>query len=357
MAIMLSACATQQVALESNNVTALPTIESTATPVKPSPTVYTPPVPSQTATATIPAAQRYTFDELGISLDVPADLYVHKDPNVSLNDNSKLVGYLFYIQNYGFPGGQSSGDFQMYGSVQYDLPPISWEEFADIQNNSEIYEYVNPIEIGGLRGFDTQYAGQRNNYVYLFHIDGHVLRIAVSSPTPENKALAEEIFNTLEFNQVGFSDASHVQLITEPNLLYQLFIPVDWNYKFNPTAGIRLSELEASSPDAVVEIDDAEGPHSNIYFKDGVFMSLVVLEDDSAKFEPNMAVVERENNFYLFGFEVTEYVFVEPSTAEGKLREVRFYYDGKSYLIRFGYADDAYQDAIDRIIRSFQIQE
>jgi len=74
MAIMLSAWATQQVALESKNVTPLPTIVSTATPVKPSPTVYIQPVPSQTATVTIPAAQRYTFAELGISLAVPADL-------------------------------------------------------------------------------------------------------------------------------------------------------------------------------------------------------------------------------------------------------------------------------------------
>ena len=172
LAIMLSACGTQQVELESDRVDSVPTTESPGTPVKPSPTVYTPPVPSQTAPATIPVAQQYTFGELGISLEVPADVYVQKDTNVSLNDNSKLEGYLYYIQNYGYPGGQSSGDFQIYGSLQYGLPLISWEEFADIQNNSEIYEYVNPIEIDGLRGFDTQYAGQRINYVYLFHIDG-----------------------------------------------------------------------------------------------------------------------------------------------------------------------------------------
>lgn len=336
LAIMLSSCGTQQVEVESDGVDSVPTTESTETPVEPSPTVYSQPVPSQTATATIPAAQRYTFDELGISLQVPADLYVQKDPSVSLNDNSKLEGYLFYIQNYGYPGGPSSGDFQMYGSLQHDLPHVSWEEFADIQNNSENYEYVSPIAIDGLRGFETQYAGQRPNYVYLFHIDGHVLRIAVSSPTPENKALAEEILNTLEFTSAGFSDVSHVQLITEPNLLYQLFIPEGWSYEFNPTAGIQLSEMEASSPDAVVEVDDAEGPHTNINYKDGVFMSLVVLEDDSAIHEPNMAVIEREYNYYLSGFEVTEYVFAEPSTAKGEIREVRVYHNGNSYLLRFG---------------------
>ena len=268
-----------------------------------------------------------------------------------------MDSYLFYFQNYGYPGGPSSGDFQKYGLLQYNLPPVSWDDFAEIENESEIYEYVNPIEIDGLRGFDTQLAGHRNNYDYLFHIDGRVLRIAVSSPTPENKALAEKILNTLEFNPAGFSEASHLQLITEPNLQYQLLIPKDWNFKFNPTAGIRFSELEASSPDAVVEIDDAEGPHSNIYYIDSVLMNLVILEDDSAKFEPNMALIEREYYFYLSGFEGTDYVFVEPRTAEGKLREVRFYYDGKSYLMMFGYADEAYRDEIDQIIRSFQIQE
>ncbi len=77
-----------------------------------------------------PASKRYSFDQLGISLEVPSELYVFKDPNVNYDDPSKLDGYLFYIQNYGYREGPHTGDFQMYGLLQYDLFPISWEQFA-----------------------------------------------------------------------------------------------------------------------------------------------------------------------------------------------------------------------------------
>ena len=355
--VLLTACGTLQLEVVNGGVDAGQSADSTAPPTEPSPSEVIQRTPSETAAVTNSATQRYTFAELGISMEVPADLYVKKDPIVNLDDNSKLESYLFYIQNYGFPEGPSSGDFQMYGSLQFSLHTFSWEEFAEVQNDTEIYAYVNYVEINGLRGFDTQLAGQRNNFVYLFYLDNHVLRIAISSPTPEHKALAQQILNTLEIDPEGLSDASHVKLIIEPNFQYQLLIPEDWDIKFNPTAGIRLSELEASSPDAEIVVEDGEGPHSNIYYKNGVFMNLVVLDDDSAKLEPTMANIERQNIVYLNGIEGTEYVFVEPSTAEGKLREVRVYYDGKSYLLRFGYSDDAYRDAIDRIIGSLQLQE
>ena len=355
--LLTPACGTIQPEFEREGLDADLPADSTALPTETSPTEYYHPTPSETSTPADSAAQRYTFDELGISLEVPADLYVKKDPIVNLDDSRKLESYLFYIQNYGYPGGPSSGDFQMYGLLQFSLPTVSWDDFAEIQNNSAEYDYVNYIEINGLRGFDTQLAGERNNFVYLFYLDNHVLRIAISSPTPENKALAEQILNTLELNPEGLSDASHVKLVSDPDLQYQLLIPEDWNYTFNPAAGIRLSDLEASSPDAEIVVEDEEGPHSKFFYKNGVFMNLVVLEDDSARLAPTMANIERQNIIYFNGIEGTEYVFVEPSTAEGELREVRVYYNGKSYLLRFGYSDGAYRDEIDRIIGSLQLQE
>ena len=45
-----------------------------------------------------------------------------KEPLVNYDDRGKLDSYLFYIQNYGYPGGPPSGTFQMYGHLQYNTP-------------------------------------------------------------------------------------------------------------------------------------------------------------------------------------------------------------------------------------------
>lgn len=162
------------------------------------PPVGTERVPSPTGTPAGPNSRTHVFDELGISLDVPAGLYVEKAPIASPDDNSKLDAYTFYIQKNADQVSPGSDYFQMYGLLQFDLPPLSWEEFSAIQDNPDVYAYVNPVEINGLRGFETQLAGERNNFVYLFYMDGQILRIAVSSPTMENKTLAEKILNTIQ---------------------------------------------------------------------------------------------------------------------------------------------------------------
>ena len=321
-----------------------------------------PPTENIQSTATLeessePSSKRYSFDQLGISLEVPGELFVRKNLDVNYEDSSKLNGYQFYIQNYGHPGGESSGDFQMYGHFQYDLPPITWEEFSDNTINSPVNAYANEIVINGLRGFDTQYSTQRNRFVYQFFINGQILSIAVSQPTEENKVLADQIISTINFDQGDFTNKSRVQKIVDPNGYYQMYIPDDWKYTFNSTAGIRLSDLEASSPNAEVLVEETGGPHSNIYYKNGIFMNIAVLEDDSAKSEPNMASIQSSYPLMVYGIEGMNYVFVEPSTAEGELREVRFYYDEKSFLLRFGYPLDVDQDLLDWMIRSLQIME
>jgi hypothetical protein len=348
---LLSACGNLQVGIESAEV-------STTQPqmVAASPTATSLPDDGQVATAqeehpSAPSSQRYTFDPLGISLEVPADLYVAKVPDVDLNDASKLATYLFYIQNYGYPGGPNTGNFQMYGHLQFGLPPVSWEQFAQVQNDTTNYEYVNYIEINGVRGFDAQFSGQRNRYVYMFYLDGRVLTIAVSEPIPENKALSDQIISTLELTGAGLDDASHVQMIGDPQGYYQLYIPDDWIYTFADPRGIQLSSLEASSPDAEVVIEDQNGPHSNIYYKSGISMSFAVLNDDSALTEPSMATVLNKGDMYLSGVEINDYTFVEPSTMEGEIREFRFYHNGHSYLMRFAFPAETDQEVIELILR------
>ena len=144
LALMISACGTFQVALETPDTAvdngpqdqvAPPVASETDDPVL---TQEEDPAPSGTI--------RQEFTELGISLDVPADLYVKKEPLVNWDDQGKLDSYLFYIQNYGYPGGPPSGDFQMYGHLQYSLQPITWEQFVQIQDDSQgMYALGSPI--------------------------------------------------------------------------------------------------------------------------------------------------------------------------------------------------------------------
>lgn len=356
MTLLATACGTLQVEVESagdvagqqDTNTLVLTPEPPADIVQPTVTLEDP--------ATVSATKRYSFEELGISLEIPSDLYVKKEPLVKYDDQGKLDGYLFYIQNYGYPGGPSSGSFQMYGHLQYNLQPITWERFIEIRDNSQgMYEYITPIEINGLKGYDAQYAGQRNRYVYTFYLQGQVLSIAVADPTPENKALSDEIIATLQYDPEGFTDASHMMLVSDPAQLYQVLLPNDWEYSYQPTLGTQLSSLEASSPDLEVIVDDeVEGPHSNIYYKQGISLHVQVIDDDSLQFNPGWPN-QRQYGVYFNGIQGTVYVFREPSTAEGEIRSVAVSYQGRSYLLRFGYAEAADLDSIDRIISSFNI--
>ena len=340
----------QQTNLESDdNVVVV--VSETATPAPIPATEEIPP----TAVQEEPATKLYTFDQLGISLEVPSELYVGKSPGVNYDDPSKLDGYYFYIQNYGFREGPYSGDFQMYGHLQYNLQAITWEELSDNTINSPEYAYANEIEINGLRGFESQFSGVRNRFVYQFLLNGQVFSIYVSQPTEENKVLAEQIISTLQFNPGEFTSDSQVQKVVDPNFLYQLYIPDDWTYNFGTPAGIRLSDLEASSPDAEVLVEETDGPHSNIYYKNGIFMNIIVLEDDSALSEPTSAVIQSSYPIQYYGIEGMDYLFTEPSTAEGELRELRFYYEGKSFLLRFAYTSDVDQELIDWMILNFII--
>ncbi|MEE8356572.1 MAG: hypothetical protein V3R33_04610 [Anaerolineales bacterium] len=350
------ACLARNISLEAPNED--PPVEVFETPT---PDVVPPqeeqPTSTQEDVSTGPATKRYSFDQLGISLEVPAELYVYKDPSVNYDDPGKLDGYLFYIQNYGYRGGPSSGDFQMYGLMQFRPFTFSWEEFASIQVDSPNNVYANEIEINGLRGFDTQLSGIRNRFFYHFYLEGNILSIAVAAPTEENKAKADQIISTIEFNPDKLSTASQVQQILEPNSLYQMYLPDDWNYSFNSTAGIRISDLESSSPGAEVLVEETDGPHDNIHYKNGISLSVVVLEDESAKSEPAMASIQSSYPLMISGIEGMDYLFTEPSTAEGILREIRYYYGGRSYILRFGHTADVDQELVEWIILNFMITQ
>lgn len=350
--LFLSACGTFQLEVESAGNNTIQVVDDMSSTPQPPLSEETQPEPTEEDTSSNPTSIRHTFGSLGISIEVPTNLYVRKEPLVKYDDQSKLDSYLFYIQNYGNPGGPSSGNFQMYGHLQYNLPPISWEQFAQIQQDSQMYEYVNEIEIDGLRGFDAQYTGQRNRFIYLFYLEGQVLTIAVGEPSPENKVLADQIIQSLKVIPGGFHDDSHVRLVSEPGGLFQILIPEDWEYDFQSTVGLQLTSFEATSPD--FELMQVEAPlHTEMYYKEGIFLHVQVINDDQ---EPQFRWPDqRQYGVYFNGIPGTAYIFKEPSTAEGEIRTVVVTYEGRNYSLRFGYADDADLDTIDFIVDNFNI--
>lgn len=134
------------------------------------------------------------FEELGITMDVPIDLELVKTPYFVNESNSELESYTFYLQER-----KETGEigFQIYGLYQFSLPEVTWEELSKIEEDDENYEYVNEIEINGLKGYETKLTGERGNYVYMFLLDNRVLRIAVSPGTISSKERADIIINTL----------------------------------------------------------------------------------------------------------------------------------------------------------------
>ena len=355
LALLLTACGSQSLDIENTGEIGVETStpEPTADVVQPEPTEDAEqPEPTPTATTEISQTKRVTFEQLGISLEIPSELCVIKDPSVNYEDQSKLDAYLFYIQNYGCPGGPSSGNFQMYGLLQYDLLPRSWEEFSNAHLDSPNNAYADYIEVDGLRGYDTQLTGIRNRFVYHFYLDGNDLGIYVSDITPENKDLSDQIIQSLEYFPDEFSDESHVKLVTDSNQLFQFLIPEDWEVSQQSTIGQQLSSLEATSPDLEVIVEDGAG-HDDIYYKKGIFLHVQVIEDI---FEYIITWPDlQQYDVYFDGIIGTVSIFTEPSTAEGEIRSVHIVHEGKTFILRFSYADGADRDTVDQIIASFNI--
>ncbi|MFC2028921.1 hypothetical protein ACFLTX_03230 [Chloroflexota bacterium] len=349
LALLLTACGAQSLATD---IAGENKGESTFELLTPEPTSdVVQPEPTSTGTISLPT-QRVSFGQLGISLEIPTELCVRKSPEVNYEDQSKLNSYTFYIQNYGCPSGAESGTFQMYGLLQYTSLPRSWEEFSKIHLDSPNNAYANYFEVDGLRGYDTQLTGQRNRFVYHLYLNGYDLTIAVGEPTPENKVIADQIIQSLEFLPDEFSNESHVKLVTDSNQLYQFLIPDDWEYSQQATIGLQLSLLEVNSPDLEVLLKEGAG-HSDIYYKKGISLHVQVIDDDSE----NIITWHDLQQYvaYFDGIPGTVSIFTEPSTAEGEIRSVHIVHEGKTYILRFAYADDTNRDVLDFIISSFII--
>jgi hypothetical protein len=172
------------------SLTALVSKPSTAIPSQP--TALAPSTPPVKTTVT------ENFEELGISMEVPKNLIVAKQP-VKSADGTTLEAYTFTIQNYESGQQNESANFQMYGLVQYDLPATSWGELSKVKESTETYQNIQEVSYNGVIGYYMQAKGERPRYTYMFLLTDKVLTIAVSEPTEFNKSLAESIVATVKY--------------------------------------------------------------------------------------------------------------------------------------------------------------
>jgi hypothetical protein len=129
---------------------------------------------------------------LGLTLEVPLDMLVKTEPSLD-----PAEAYTFFIQNYTTFNPNSDKNFQMYGIYQTDTAEVTVEEFAKIGSDKENYLYTVETEFNGIKAFDTRHKGERSRYEYILLYRDHLLRIAISEPTDENKEIADKIMETL----------------------------------------------------------------------------------------------------------------------------------------------------------------
>ncbi len=157
------------------------------------------PVVDQTQTSPSvkkPTYKTITFDEIGISLEVPSEMFVRKTP-VYAPGTSNLQEYSFFIQNYTVSPGQSN-NFQMYAIYQPKNPTVTWDELVKAKDDKETYKYALETEYNGLKAIETKVNGERGNYTYLILLRGHVLTVAVSSPSDQNKSIGDRIIGSIK---------------------------------------------------------------------------------------------------------------------------------------------------------------
>lgn len=147
------------------------------------------------ASNSVAATTAHEFREIGITMNIPDNLEVIKNSVFNPDTPQELESYIFYIQDYTKAGAI---DFQIYGLYQVSTPAITWEQLSEVKNDTTTYKYVKEIEINGLKGFETQLNGERGNYVYLFHLNGRVLRVAVSPATEQYRQATDEIIGTIK---------------------------------------------------------------------------------------------------------------------------------------------------------------
>lgn len=134
------------------------------------------------------------------------------------------------------------------------------------------------------------------------------------------------------------------QNVTDEANLYTLTLPDNWTIVKEGAQGVRVSAIEAESPEYMLRSDtDAEGPFTPVFYESGAALHVSVQDDTSADTQKPAGTISDEKSYTIDGVEAMYYTFKEPSTAQGLLHAVQIVKDDKSYYFRFGYNPETYE--------------
>lgn len=140
--------------------------------------------------------------------------------------------------------------------------------------------------------------------------------------------------------------------------LFSVNLPADWAVLFESQQGVRLSGITAESPNFLMESDtEAQGPFTPIYYRHGAYLQITVEEGENPGLAPAGEIISQEDRV-IDGKEAQFFIFREPSTQEGELRQLLVVHDGNTYSLRFGYNPVTFtegSDVFEGIIGSFHL--
>ena len=303
--------------------------------------------PAQQPEQNITNGKEYIFEELGVSLNIPGNLHVIKSPGFNAN-TGKLESYNFYIQNYGDEGGPATGDFQIYGLYQPDLPEITLEDIAAMKDDTENYVNVKEFLAGTIQGYEARQKGERPNYIYSLLLNGRILKIAVSQGTETNKAAAEKILKTLKVIEKTQNGSGTETTTLGMGNGYDFSYPKGWEVtKVNNGTSV-------TSPDYKISMDEP-------VLEAGIELAVYKKEADSSTINEELALnpvtsqIPNKTNTVVAGQNAIRYEY----SYEGvNAIMTEFIKDSVRYSLRYRFATEnsknIYMGVYEEMLRTFE---
>lgn len=150
---------------------------------------------------------------------------------------------------------------------------------------------------------------------------------AYSSPDPTSAMVTD-----------SFPTETPTQLVNDSAELISLNIPRSWSVVKDGAQGVRVSGINAESPDFSLRSDDnAQGPFTPTYYESGAQLQISIQGGIQPETDRPVGEIIEEKKVKVDGQEADYFRFKEPSTMQGEILDVRLSKDDKSYFFRFVY--------------------
>jgi hypothetical protein len=135
--------------------------------------------------------QQQTIEEIGLSFQHPKDLIYRKE--IADNQGSIRTAGFFLTK-----GSENNPEYQMYGlDVQYK---DATEQDLELAKKEMDPKTIKVVTLGGHKGIEGLIVGPKTRFITIILRGNKLFSVSTLPPTPENKAITDQILSTLEFN-------------------------------------------------------------------------------------------------------------------------------------------------------------